>query len=458
MMISRAFKSAATAGCLVLLITGCATARGPTKAYSTEGILQSEGNGLIADFRQSEKAAASDPENAGRAARMLETGLSVVSGNCKDYFDSAGKSQKWIAVTRDVVGLVGTIGGAALALHDSSTNAIANLTLASGFALAATDVYTKNFLFAADNISAVKELVTRAMDTHAEKALTAGPFTYQSAAQHIIDNQYICSHPSILALAREAIRAGKIEAAASTGGADSIVALADQKVYEGIADKIGVPSSISSKEALALWWLLIEGASQIEARDEIRPALTGLGNNGPQIDANGLYAAWEKAREVRDLLRGLPPQTRSAFATSVAKAREALIVRADLAREAAAKSDTATKARIAANKATEDLRNAEALLQQASANLQTLRGALRTARNSATDADMKNAEDLIARRQIELTIASSSKIALDSEAQNRVAEASAAATAASRAAAQPALSSLAPRTSTVRRFQVLIAR
>ena len=260
-------------------------------------------SGLIGTFVASHQAAYKDLTNAQKAKAYLDDGFAMVHGNCKEFFKSAGESQKWIGVSRDAIVTVGTIGSAVLALHNGSQMAAGNLALFTGLSNAGLDIYTKNFLFAAENISSVETLVLNAVGTHRSGVYALeDPLTYQTATGHILDNQSYCLNPKIAELARDAIKNGKLEAATTSSGLTQVVEAADATVLRRIGTHFGLPGPVTADHAGAIWWLLNEFNTIDERKYGIAPKLANLPT--PPIDQNGVVqTGWPAAAVQSDLYR-----------------------------------------------------------------------------------------------------------------------------------------------------------
>lgn len=254
------------------------------------------------------------PNVAQEAARvMLDSGFALVYANCSEFFNSAGESQKWIGVSRDAVALIGSLGASVLALHTSHANAAANLALGTGASFAVLDAYTKNFLFGAENIDAVRNLVSNALNTHQQAVLALGPFTYASALTQILDDQDICTPASITALAREAIKKGKVEPSVS-GGQE------DKAVLDVLGTQLGLPSAATKDEALAMWWLLKEGdLQQYEVQYGIAPMLTAVPTDKFPIEKKNWTRkpGWAPQASVNAALDSLSSSTKVAMRAAI---------------------------------------------------------------------------------------------------------------------------------------------
>lgn len=312
---------------LCMTLTACSTTSGPTPALGLDGPSRTEttASGLAKVFLDSEVASLANKPDPDLAKQMLTDGLTLVYSNCSDYFSSAGETQQWLIVTRDTVGAVGTLGTSVMALHNASRNAVANLALATGLTFSGLDIYTKNFLFSAENIDSVRSLVTNALVAHRETALSLEPFTYQSATLQILDNQNICTPAAISALARQAIKKGNVAAVVTHSGEElGLRSMADQVVLQQIGAILNPPGPITSDQAGALWWLLRDFSTDTQKSKIIGPKLVDLPAASMPFDSNGVYQSdWKYADSVGQTLDKLSRETKESFRSTITAAKVA---------------------------------------------------------------------------------------------------------------------------------------
>lgn len=193
------------------------TASGPAATGANNQI------GLFYEAHQSALAVAMEVAKSGtgndlsgtqaKYRQMVIEGVGVVRANCSDFFKNRGENQKWIGFTRDIVAAGGTLATGVLAITGATTLALSIVSLSTAGIYSGLDVYQKNFLFGSDNIESVRTLILNSLSAHTDKVLSdSKPWTFQNAAGAILDNQEICKPASILALVREAIKAGKPDA------------------------------------------------------------------------------------------------------------------------------------------------------------------------------------------------------------------------------------------------------
>ncbi|RCW76393.1 hypothetical protein [Pseudorhodoferax soli] len=308
------------------MATGCATVSGPQPAVGANGPEKTSSNpGLVNGFYASHAASFAAPGDSSLARKMLEDGFALVDANCRTFFRSAGKSQQNVSVIRDVVGAVGTFGSAILALHEGSRHAAGYLALTTGVAFSGIDIYTKNYLFSAENIDSVRTLVVNALTKHSSAALGIGVQTYSSAALLVLGNQDICEPSSIAALSRDAIRKGDVVAVQTSVEPNSVGLISDQLALQELGNILNPPGRLTLDQAGALWWLLRDFSSSSE-KSVIASKLSDLQAAVRPIDAAGNYSAsWPHEASVRRALDKFSSQTKNGFTTAIVAARSAAV-------------------------------------------------------------------------------------------------------------------------------------
>ncbi|MEO4049033.1 hypothetical protein AAFN46_18350 [Pseudomonas sp. CAU 1711] len=309
---------------LAILLSACTTTQGPSPTLNKDGPLEADTtkSGLTGRFAISEAASHNDETDDGHARQMLEDGFALIYANCDLYFASAGQTQRWLMVTRDTVGAVGTLAASVMALHDASNNAVANVALATGITFSGLDIYTKNFLFAAENIDAVRELTTHALNVHSEAVREQTPLTYATASVHLLDNQNICTPASIMALVRQAIKKGDVIPMQDRSYEQPLAARADEAALAELGALLNPPGMLSVDQAGALWWLYMTPTTDVQ-KMEIARLLSDLPSTGNPFDSTPAYkAGWEKEAKVRQALSRFSPATKSAFTSAIKKHEE----------------------------------------------------------------------------------------------------------------------------------------
>ena len=311
---------------ILSVLAGCSTTRGPAPTLTPTGPVDTtSSNGIAAKFNATADESFKFPSDDVKARSMMKNGFALVRANCDVFFSSAGTTQKWVVVTRDVVGAVGTLATGIMALHESSANAVANVAFGTAAAFAGLDIYNKNFLFAAENVSAVRDLIVRALDTHRQAAETITPATYESATTYVLDNQAICSHAKITALAREAIARGSIVASIDPqSDLAAATQVQDQKVLQGLGQLLNPPGALTTDQAGALWWLLKEFSTDDEKANLIAPKLSSLpAASSPFDPAKAYKPTWTHVDAVSRLLDGFSNATKTGFRRTIQEARAA---------------------------------------------------------------------------------------------------------------------------------------
>jgi hypothetical protein len=74
------------------------------------------------------------------------------------------------------------------------------------------DAYTRNFLFASDNVESVRTLIVKVMDEHRSTVMSGNrPWTFDQAVYVINQHQMLCAPAAIRAYALEAMKTAKPE-------------------------------------------------------------------------------------------------------------------------------------------------------------------------------------------------------------------------------------------------------
>lgn len=307
---------------MIALNSGCATTRGPKPLLTSEGSLVKSGTGVSGSFKSAEEKFsqnAASHADIKLARHMEEAGFALVYANCNDFFTSAGKSQKWIMFSRDLVGAVGTLATAVMALHGSSENAVSNAAFATAGSFAGMDIYTKNFLFSAENIDSVRELILKALDVHREAAGNQPDATYESVTLTLLDNQNICTPMAMTALVREAIKKGDVVASNDVNEAlESVRSIQDEAVLSSLGRKLRPAGAVTMDEAGALYWLLKVGASTDKSKKAVSDKLGGFdSSSGPFDDKGKIKPDWDLRDAVRSDLNNFSSSTQQRFRNAI---------------------------------------------------------------------------------------------------------------------------------------------
>ena len=151
---------------------------------------------------------------------FMQAAYALIYADCGAYFAHMSRNQGRTRIARDSIAPISSLITGILSVvrfenpaaeQDASTI----LAVATGAGTSALDVYDQHFLFGADNIDVVRQLVMRALAAHALASFVRKTNRFDQATVHIEDNQAICRPSHILTLARQAIAAGTIEARSS---------------------------------------------------------------------------------------------------------------------------------------------------------------------------------------------------------------------------------------------------
>ncbi|MGY3229388.1 hypothetical protein ACVWWJ_000872 [Luteibacter sp. HA06] len=251
---------------------------------------------------------------------MFQVGAALVYANCSDFFAEAGRNQTRLMVWKDAIGIIGTLAAGVIALDGGSgagdLDRLAIITLGSSAALSGIDIYTRRFLFGAENVDAVRELTLNALSAHAAKVNEDPPKTYAVASLQLLDNQALCFPPRIAMLARDAIKNGNV--VAYTDGVSPAPALAaenDRRVFEDIGDRLGMAGPISQDQGAGYYWLVIVGADPNDQTTFIAPLLSKIPDaSNPFTPARALKSGGVPEKDfIRGRLARLSPKAISDF-------------------------------------------------------------------------------------------------------------------------------------------------
>lgn len=346
----RAMWTKAFAGVVILVtlsfLAGCPTANGPQPIMTASGPMTDGRTGALAEnFNNYSKKAFADGATNEDARKMLRSGFSLIVASCDDYFRSAGTTQRWVIVAGDYVAAAGTLATSILALTHAGAAAVSATALGTSAVLTATSIYTKDFLFASENMDSVRTLTMNAIHEHQKlvNATVTGNLDANDAVTAIFDDQVICTLPHIATMVRSAIKNAKPRQSSSTetndetgggtGGttpptqAPAQLAKDDASVTASLKKLIS--SDLSPAQTEALYWLLFMNPTQQEKDGPIcAQMLTLPANNSPVIKTKSsqgkvicTYRPWSNQQSVKDLLGKLSPTSRSALEQDIARAR-----------------------------------------------------------------------------------------------------------------------------------------
>ncbi len=323
------FRRFGLATCLIALppfLSGC-MADGARPAVSSAGaVAKNSPDGSEKVFYEAETTAR-DNDTPDKAKHMYEAGYALIYFNCNQYFDSAGKTQTILIATRDAVGAIGAVSTSILVLTKAPKSALAAVGIGTGAAYSGIDGYTKDFLFSADNVDAVRSLVTGALDTHHKAVLASfsqGQFDYNAAMVQLRDEQTICTLRHIAALATEAIKNGHLVATTNTLDTDlgNLAKLQDQAVLSALGIILQTPGPLAPSEAGALWEIVVDGTKDQTRLKTLEQMLKDVPKETNPFDpANAgtgtLRTDWAQSASVARTLQGFSDITRAEFEAAV---------------------------------------------------------------------------------------------------------------------------------------------
>lgn len=185
---------------------------------------------LFVDSAQS-AFSASDPNSAAIAnpatqKQFVRQGFALIKDRCRFYLSAKADRQHDVNVWRDLFAPITALSTGAIALIDGGdtidTDYLTALGLATNAANSGFEIYEERFLFGAQNMDAVRELVEEALRVDAEEKLkfysqdpssidpSKPDISYTTSVDFLVGNQMICSPHHILRMVNEAIKAGKV--------------------------------------------------------------------------------------------------------------------------------------------------------------------------------------------------------------------------------------------------------
>ena len=157
---------------------------------------------------------------------FLNRGFKLIKDRCRIYLSGKADRQRGVNVWRDLFAPITALSTGVIGIIDNGdsidNDVLAGLGLVTGAATAGFEIYEERYLFGAQNVDAVSELIEKALDVDADQklkyfdgqnALSAGKprdLSYTSSVDFLVDNQMICSPHRILRLVNKAIKAGEI--------------------------------------------------------------------------------------------------------------------------------------------------------------------------------------------------------------------------------------------------------
>ncbi|MEM1133123.1 MAG: hypothetical protein AAGH53_09310 [Pseudomonadota bacterium] len=211
------------------------------------------------------------------AREMLQTGFTLVSVRCNDYFAAKGGGQTGVRTARSLIAPLVAVLTGIIALRDfndadQQQDFLEIVTLASTGTFAALAIYEEQFLFGAENIDAVRELTADGLSTHRTEVLKKSQINFDVAVRQLIDHQMICTPANILELTKAAIKAGDVKPR-NPGEPDAADPLTLAK--GNLATGFNI-STITDAQIIGLYWLASEQAISNEERGFIASQLGEL--------------------------------------------------------------------------------------------------------------------------------------------------------------------------------------
>lgn len=271
------------------------------------------------------------PDNI-RSRLMLSKGFSLIKIVCQHYFSEAGDAQSGLNTGHDVTVATATFVAAAMGLNPRNAKPLAALPILTGGIYSGMDVYARNYLYSAENISAVGKLVSAALDKHRDESLAqvealvqAGhTLDYNGVVSILQENQDYCRPINILPLVRDAIANGKLEASSSfkpPAPADKRTAAeqaADAVLFKEIGTLFSLQGPISSDQALGYYWLYLHDSTATERKTAIHGLLADMPALAQPLDTAGAAAAtFQKPPTLEAKLGALSPPSKAVFISAI---------------------------------------------------------------------------------------------------------------------------------------------
>lgn len=136
----------------------------------------------------------------------MRAGFLLILAECDDYFAHMSRNQGRSRLLRDSITPIANLITGLVALRGNTAGGIPELVLGTSAATATLDIFDQRFLFGAENINAVTDLVINALGAQANAALAMSGLSFEQASAQIIRNQRICTPSSILTLTRQSIQ------------------------------------------------------------------------------------------------------------------------------------------------------------------------------------------------------------------------------------------------------------
>lgn len=206
-----------------LALSACAALNGPRPAISDLGPVKPPIDHdhpkyaivpLYELFSAAWSASYANPGDGPSAMTMEKTGIAVVKQNCADYFDSTGRTERYLLFGRDVTTFAAAVGTAALVAAHASTGAIGGFALGSTNLIAANDTLRKQLTYGADFTNSARTMVEGNLATFETAILSknAAGYDFLTAVSDLHDFQTLCVPATIIANMNVAIATKKFVA------------------------------------------------------------------------------------------------------------------------------------------------------------------------------------------------------------------------------------------------------
>ena len=156
------------------------------------------------------------PADLQRLRVFMELGFGVIEDDCSLYLNGKADRQRDIAVIRDTFGPITALAAGIIGLAATDNTVDSDTLTALGLATTAANegftIYEQQYLFGAENVGAVENLIVRALRTDAQTKLQepAERMSWSMAMLHLRTNQQICDPHQIRELVRGAISTGSL--------------------------------------------------------------------------------------------------------------------------------------------------------------------------------------------------------------------------------------------------------
>ncbi|MGE0180419.1 MAG: hypothetical protein AB7O91_11445 [Sphingomonas sp.] len=146
------------------------------------------------------------PDQQAVLQHYMRTGFALILAECVHYLDHMSRNQARANIMRDSITPLTTLINGIVALRGDTSGGIPELALATATARSTLDIFDQRFLFGANNIDAVRQMVLRTLGAHGQAALAMPNLNFEIASGQILRNQEICTPSRILTLTRESIQ------------------------------------------------------------------------------------------------------------------------------------------------------------------------------------------------------------------------------------------------------------